>query len=260
MTDREWMYTGWSHGQAPSNEWIENTNNFLDRAFSILSLVENDTILCPCSLCRNYVWHNRFDVEMHLCKHGFRNDYRIWTSHGENSEVGTDESLDEADRMNDMLVDLCRGNAPTIDEEPTPKAQAFYRMVASASEPVHETTTHSSLSAVARLLALKSQYNMSIAHFEANLELINELLPPDSKIPKDFYQSKKLMEGLGMPYQKIDVCYNNCMLYYKNNEKKKKSVMFVVPPAMRKAVTEFHVKCCGTFPSQIDCRAYMHMK
>jgi hypothetical protein len=33
---------------------------------------------------------------------------------------------------------------------------------------------------------------MLIAHFEANLELIHELLPPESKLPKDFYQSKKL--------------------------------------------------------------------
>jgi hypothetical protein len=41
---------------------------------------------------------------------------------------------------------------------------------------------------------------MSIAHFGANLELIHELLPSDYKIPKDFYQSKKLLEFLGMPY------------------------------------------------------------
>jgi hypothetical protein len=76
-------------------------------------------------------------------------------------------------------------------------------MVASADQQVHENTAHTYLSAVAHLLALKSQYNMSVAHFEANLDLISELLHPESMIPKDFYQSKKLMEGLGMPYVKI---------------------------------------------------------
>ena len=70
MANREWMYNGWSCGQPPSHKWIENTNNFLDRAFSMLSLVENDTIKCPCALCRNYVRHKRFDVEIHLCKNG----------------------------------------------------------------------------------------------------------------------------------------------------------------------------------------------
>jgi len=157
MANREWMYNGWSRGQPPSHEWIENTNNFLDRAFSMLSLVENDTIKCPCALCRNYVRHKRFDVEIHLCKNGFRDDYRIWTSHGESHvEVGSDESSCEADHMDDMLADLGGYHAPTIDEEPTASARAFYRMVASADEPVHENTTHSSLSAIARLLALKS--------------------------------------------------------------------------------------------------------
>jgi len=40
-------------------------------------------------------------------------------------------------------------------------------MVESVEQSVHEKTTHSSLSTIARRLALKSQYNMSIAHFEA---------------------------------------------------------------------------------------------
>jgi hypothetical protein len=26
MAEREWMYNGWSRTQAPSNDWIENTN------------------------------------------------------------------------------------------------------------------------------------------------------------------------------------------------------------------------------------------
>jgi hypothetical protein len=38
----------------------------------------------------------------------------------------------------------------------------------------------------------------------------------------NFVQSKKLLEELCMPYIKIDVCYNNCMLYYKHNESKDK--------------------------------------
>ncbi|XP_062217722.1 uncharacterized protein LOC133917925 [Phragmites australis] len=164
---------------------------------------------------------------MHLCKFGFKDDYATWTAHGErlvdsHFEGGHDEGFGETNRIDDMLVELGGNHSPPIDEEPTESARAFYRMVASADQSVHENTTHSSLSAVARLLALKSQYNMSIAHFEANLNLIHELLPPGSKLPKDFYQSKKLLEGLGMPYIKIDVCYNNCILYYKDNENKDK--------------------------------------
>lgn len=131
--------------------------------------------------------------------------------------IANGEGFDETDHMDQMLADLGADHPPDIEDEPTPYTQAFYRMVASADELVHEKTTHSSLSVVARLLAVKSRYNMSIKEYDDIIEIIHELLPPDSKLPNDFYQSRKLLEGLGMPYVKIDVCYNNCMLFYKDN-------------------------------------------
>jgi hypothetical protein len=93
--------------------------------------------------------------------------------------------------MGDMLQDLVVGQPPSLDGEPTSSTQAFYRMVARADEMVHDTTTHSSLSAIARLLVLKSMYNMSIGHYNDVVNIIHELLALDSKLPRDFYQSKK---------------------------------------------------------------------
>jgi hypothetical protein len=46
MSNRTWTYNGWQHGQAPSNEWIDGTNEFLNSAFSIPGVAENDTIKC----------------------------------------------------------------------------------------------------------------------------------------------------------------------------------------------------------------------
>ena len=108
-------------------------------------------------------------------------------SHDEHSTVGTEEGCNEVDRMDDMLFDLV-GHPPAIDDTPTSSTQAFYRMVANADELVHDKTTHSSLSTVARLLAVKSMYNMSIDHYDDLFEIIHELLPPDSKLPKNFYE------------------------------------------------------------------------
>jgi hypothetical protein len=45
------------------------------------------------------------------------------------------------------------------------------------------------------------------------LNLISDVLPENHKMPKDMYQSKTLLSGLGMDYEKIDVCENNCMLF-----------------------------------------------
>lgn len=230
MAERNWMYNGWHYGSAPSDEWIEKTNMFLDRAFSIPDLVQDGSIKCPCGRCRNYMRHTRDIIEAHLCKFGFKENYETWTAHGEEhirnnepvSPLAHEEGFDQPDRMDEMLLDIGAVQPPGIDEEPTSSASAFYRMVDGANESVHDNTMHTSLSAIARLLALKSEYNMSIAHYDDTLQLIHELLPPDSKLAEDFYHSKKLLQGLGMTYIKIDVCYNDCMLYYKENEHKDK--------------------------------------
>jgi uncharacterized protein (DUF2344 family) len=41
-------------------------------------------------------------------------------------------------------------------------------------------------------------------------------------MPKDMYQSKKLLSRLGMDYEKIDVCDNNYMLFWKETASEKK--------------------------------------
>jgi hypothetical protein len=35
---------------------------------------------------------------------------------------------------------------------------------------------------------------------------------------KDLYQSKKIVFGLGMNYENIDVCEKNCMLFWKKHK------------------------------------------
>jgi hypothetical protein len=52
--------------------------------------------------------------------------------------------------------------------------------------------------------------------------LISEVLPTGHKMPKDMYQSKKLLEGLGVEYEKIDVCKDNCMLFWKEHGREQK--------------------------------------
>jgi hypothetical protein len=94
----------------------------------------------------------------------------------------------------------------------------YFGLLASSKEPLHRATTLSPLVAVTRLMAIKSKYNFSVSCYNDLVDLISDMLPKPHKFPKDFYYSKKLLAGLGMPYQKIHVCENNCMLFWKNNE------------------------------------------
>jgi hypothetical protein len=86
------MYNSWQRGKAASNEWIDGTTKFLNSAFLIPGVAENDTIKCPCAQCRNYFRHKRYTIEMHLCRHGFKEGYETWTEHGE--ELISDDGYD----------------------------------------------------------------------------------------------------------------------------------------------------------------------
>jgi len=125
-------------------------------------------------VCRNYFRHKRGKVELHLCQNGFKENYKIWTAHGERCEQQQQEleGFGETDHMDAMLADLAAAAPSILDEEPTTSAKAFYRMIASAEELVHDQTTHSTLSATAHLISIKSQYNLSIACYDDIVTLI----------------------------------------------------------------------------------------
>jgi hypothetical protein len=52
MEDREWMYMGRSGQGQVTNEWINKTDAFLERAFGEAAKGAS-RICCPCSKCAN---------------------------------------------------------------------------------------------------------------------------------------------------------------------------------------------------------------
>jgi hypothetical protein len=58
--------------------------------------------------------------------------------------------------------------------------------------------------------------------YNAILKLLGDVLPKPNKLPKDMYHSKTIIKDLGIDYEKIDVCKNNCMLFMKEHAGEKK--------------------------------------
>jgi hypothetical protein len=50
------------------------------------------------------------------------------------------------------------------------------------------------------------------------MKLIIDLIPAKQNMSKDLYQSKKIFDGLGMNYEKIDMCVKNYMLFWKEHQ------------------------------------------
>jgi len=221
--DRKWMYAGWKKGGAHEKEWMTKTLDFINRA---LSLSNTGTIRCPCSRCRNSVRHDTRKVQMHLCKYGFMPGYEVWVHHGESihqaASVVEDDDMTRDDRMDEMLDAIRPEFEAHSEDPPTPEVQQFFDLLKASEEPLHEHTAVSILAFVTRLMAIKSKFAFSNNCYIELLKLISDILPANHKMPKDMYQSKKLLSGLGMEYEKIDVCVDNCMLFWKEHKDEKK--------------------------------------
>ena len=54
--------------------------------------------------------------------------------------------------------------------------------------------------------------------FKDFLDLLRETFPGGENLPNSSYEVKKLISELGLGYEKIDVCPNNCMLFWKDRK------------------------------------------
>jgi hypothetical protein len=206
MDNREWMYTGRPSQAGITHEWIEKTEGFLNQAFGKASGGASDTF-CPCSECGNRKRKTRRVMGEHLCKYGFMPNYTRWVFHGEARRTRDEvvrprlEAFDADGGVAGWLGDYHEAafaEGPTeegeeekedAEEEPEPTAKVFYEMLSSAQKLLHEKATVSQLDAIGRLMGLKSQFNMSRAHFDATLAVIFGLLLQGHILPSSFYES-----------------------------------------------------------------------
>ena len=58
-------------------------------------------------------------------------------------------------------------------------------------------------------------------YFDSMLAVFGTLLPADHTLPKNMYESVKLLKALKMPYEQIHTCENGCVLFRKEHAEAK---------------------------------------
>lgn len=53
---------------------------------------------------------------------------------------------------------------------------------------------------------------------DSQAELINEYLPTGNIVVVNYYEIQRLVAGLGIPSNIIDVCVDNCIIFWKSYE------------------------------------------
>jgi hypothetical protein len=92
-------------------------------------------------------------------------------------------------------------------------------MLSSAQKPLHEKTMVLQLDAIGRLMAFKLQCSMSRDNFDGMLAVVGSLFPEGHILPKNLYESQKLLRAFKMLYEHIHACPNGCVLFRKDHEK-----------------------------------------
>lgn len=117
------------------------------------------------------------------------------------------------DALGPQLETVNEESVDNLVEESFPEAKMFFDMLANAQKPLYDGCKLSLLSVAARVTNMKCEYNIPHRAIDGITSLMREICPDDNKMTNSFYATKKLLKGLELPHQKIDVCPNGFMLF-----------------------------------------------
>ena len=219
-----------------SREYFEGVNRFVEFASPS---ARDGKIFCPCVKCVNLLAQPLDVAREHCWAKGMLKTYKVWDFHGESAaatpatECGTSQVQESQNVYGDfrgMLHDLCPPHemAPEpMEEGPTAQhsgeglnddAKKFYKMIDDVHKPLYEGCTKFTIfSAIVVLFQLKTLCGWTNKSFTLLLQVLRDMLPSDAKLPKDHYEAKKIVRDLGLGYEKIHACPNDCMLFWKQH-------------------------------------------
>ena len=94
-----------------------------------------------------------------------------------------------------------------------PKHGEFVHLMKDGEEKLYHGCKFTKMSFLIRLYHIKYMHKISDKAMSSILELLQEAFD-FALIPKSGYEAKKIVKALGLTYNKIDACPNDCMLYW----------------------------------------------
>ncbi|CAK8541326.1 unnamed protein product [Lathyrus sativus] len=219
------MNRSWMRANRLSFEYEQGVMEFLELAESNakknLAPPKSDAekslhllFLCPCVRCANHEPKlNKKEIMDHLICHGICQSYTQWIWHGEvvaksNVSQRDNVSAEMDDRLEDMMRD--------IGQDSFKKAHAYDTLCSDKDKPLYPGCTNfTRLSVVLKLFNLKANNGWTDKSFSELLELLTQMLPEGNVMPNRYYEAKKILCPMGLEYEKIHACPNDCILYRK---------------------------------------------
>ena len=231
------MDRSWIHGRRFTPAYVDGVEQFME--FVRGQFPADSEIHCPYRRCLNQTLWPQHEVNDHIHIFGMSLLYTRWVHHGESpdgqvaefreEEVQPDEyddgggiHLGEDDQDHDQADDQDDDHGVTemisdlytaVEEDGgTP---SFAKVLADGKRSLCPGSAHSRFSFLVRLLYMKSRYRLGNNFFTALLKLLSDAFP-QCQFPKSYDEAKKYLRELGIAYESIHVCKNNCVLFRKS--------------------------------------------
>ncbi|KAI3465227.1 hypothetical protein Pfo_021890 [Paulownia fortunei] len=191
-----------------------------------------EKIRCPCKKCNNVYYQNRDDVEADLFEYGIVKHYVTWVLHGEELDKSDDEDFDFDEEEKDDQLELDKVNKSDTQEYqndyvdmqmPKWESEKFMRLLRDADKELYPGCENfTKISFIITLMYLKIVSRWSNKSFSMLLEVLKKALPNGEALPCSYYEAEKIIQDLGLDYEKIHACVKDCVLFRKEHEKEEK--------------------------------------
>ena len=196
-----------------SKDYADGVESFI--AFALQYSTYKNSMKCPCLQCGNMIFHTPQKIREHLFFYGIDQSYHTWYWHGDAAPSGPPTSRAEwhhTVEFNDVDSTIEMVQVAYDDRKNDPKL--FETLLEDAQKPLYPGCKNfTKLSALVKLYNLKARYGWSDKSFSELLSILGDMLPLNNELPLSMYEAKKTLNTLGMEYEKIHACPNDCILY-----------------------------------------------
>nr|GEW03406.1 hypothetical protein [Tanacetum cinerariifolium] len=234
VIDKSWICLG-RHEKA----FFTGLTKFVEHCKPLVNSSEN--VKCTCKPCRNVSWVSIPELSHHITNNGWDPSYKTWTNHGEpNVLLPVIHNTTQPQMRSDMtacLNDLSyippnnEQNEPTqrdigeTSNEPTQAIRSeFEELYASANEELYSSCEYvTRLDFMVKFTYFKVKGKLTDCIFNEMLEFFQNVFPTTKgyKLPSSYYAIKKTFKMIGLGYESIHACVNDCFLFRGEDHKDK---------------------------------------
>ncbi|CAN6712431.1 unnamed protein product [Malus baccata var. baccata] len=173
-------------------QWIHNPNRCDD------DYLDGINQFIDFAIANNPIIEYFETVRYHLVRNGMMETSTTWNHHGEQIQHASFSHITRVVETVESVVDPNEQIIDIIND-------AFPNASSNTHEEVEDDVS-------------PTMDSEAFEKYEERLKSDKRMLPKDNCLLKDHKNAKKLLSGLGLGYEKIHACNNNCILFCKENK------------------------------------------